>query len=154
MLIVDWVSSLGLPCEASRLRLPDVKRFVFGEFYAIEMSDGRSYQDNDLERILQVMHDEFHIHNTTLLLRTGNDDHPEKVYPLVQLVSHGASRSDPLGQRTSRVLQVLPMFNSVFSAASGVLPAPDIEAVVASVRDAVTFYNLSGDWTQYKKDNL
>lgn len=154
MLILDWVQALGLPCEAARLRLSSVKRFVFGERYYVEMDDGRIYQDNDLERVLTMMRDEFNLHNTTLLLKTGRDDHPEHAYALVQIASGSPTAKDPLGQRSQRVLQVLPMFSGVFSAASGVLPTPDIDAVVASVRDAITFYNLSGDWEQFKKDNL
>lgn len=154
MLILDWVRELGLPGDANRLRLTDVKRFVFGERYFIEMADGRCYQDNDLERLLSVITDEFNTHNTTLLLKTGTDDHPERAHALMQIAPPRITASDPLGQRGDTALEVIPMFGGVFTASSGVLPVPQIEAIVASVREAVTFYNLSGDWTKYRKENL
>ena len=146
MLLVDWVRSLGLPFDARRLQLGMVQRFVFGERYAVEMADGRVYEDADLDRMLQMVHDEFMSYNVMQLLHKG--EVTDGCYMKLQIGTTRPTARDPLGQNSDRVLEVIPVSLEHIATAGSV--AENIERI----RQAVTFYNLSGDWTQYHKENL
>lgn len=154
MLLIEWARQLGLPIireHPEGLSLDNILRFVFGERYVIQMKDGRSYEDKNLEAILEVMADEFRVYNTTLLLQQGTAD--AGLFPKVELLNIGGNiMTDPLGNRKSLSLCVSVVTGRP---SSTVLPPPDIEAVVTMVREAVTMYSLVGDWgDNHRKDNL
>lgn len=151
MLLTEWAREQGLPTERGKAgSLDQILRFVFGEHYLVQLHDGRSYEDKTLDPILDIMADEFRVHNTTRLLQGEANIRKTGFFPKVEVMAVGSSIiSDPLGQRGETSLCV-----SVVKGWSNPLPPPDIEAVVNMVRDAVTLYSLTGAWDQYKKENL
>ena len=151
MLLTEWSRQIGLPTHrGDHGSLDQILRFVFGEHYLIQMRDGRSYEDKTLDPILDVMADEFRVHNTTMLLQGNTNMHKEGFFPKVETLAIGTnSATDPLGQRGGLSLCV-----SVVKGWSNPLPPPDIEGVVQMVREKVTFFSLTGEWVTFRKDNL
>lgn len=152
MLLTNWAREQGLPA-AGRIdkgQLEQILRFCFGENYVVQLKDGRSYEDKKLEAILDIMADEFRVHNTTLVLRGNTNMTKDGLYPKIELVSLGApSKSDRLGQRGALSLCV-----SVVQGWANPLPPPGIEAVVEMVKHAVTMFSLTGEWASFQKENL
>lgn len=150
MLLCEWVAELGLPCDRSRMHLGQVQRFIFGERYAVEMTDGRVYEDKDLDRLLEVVHSEFTAHNNAVIIGTGITNHPDILEPHMEVRSIGARRG--IGRADQRSLCIVPMM--IGRLPTALRNAVNMDELVTVVRDAITFYNLSGDWTSFKKDNL
>lgn len=152
LLLTEWAHQMGLPGGPKHVALEQVHRFVFGENYMIQMTDGRTYEDKNLEVVLDIMECEFHVFNTTLLLQNA-DLRKAGLYPMIELLSVGKSvipsKSDPLGQRGGLSLVV-----SVVKGWKGAIPAPELPAVVKMVRESVTMFSLTGEWNTYRKDNL
>jgi hypothetical protein len=151
MLLTNWARDMGLPTERGRAgSLEQILRFCFGESYLIQMTDGRSYEDKHLDPVLDIMADEFRVHNTTMTLRGNVNVMKEGLFPKVELIAIGSSLvSDPLGDRRRLSLCV-----SVVKGWNNPLPPPDIEGVIAMVRHAVTMFSLTGEWDSFQKENL
>lgn len=157
MMLTQWVTELGLPFERSRMTLDRVQRFVFGETYYVEMQDGRCYEDKDLERLLGMMREEFTVYDNTAILQSTS----HTVRPHIELRDLSTRPGRGIGHMNRRSLCVIPVLVSPESilvnpgTSAGVWAfEPLIENLDTVVRDAVTFYNLSGEWTMFKKDNL
>lgn len=152
MLLTSWAHEIGLPTPrgGDHGSLDQILRFVFGEHYLIQMRDGRSFEDKTLEPILAIMADEFRVHNTTMVLQGNAHMLKEGFYPKVEMLAVGANIvTSPLGSAKDVSLVV-----SVVQGWDNPLPPPDIEGIVEMVREKVTFFSLTGEWTIYKKDNL
>jgi hypothetical protein len=149
MLLMEWHQKVtGVEPRKVEPSLPDILRFSFGENYVVHMRDGRSFEDKSLEPVLSVMLDEFHVYNTTKVLRGG----AASLFPLVELFDVGRpTRSDPLGQRGRRSMVVSVVTKKELREG---LPPPDIECVVQQVREAVTMFSLTGEWDTLAKSNL
>lgn len=111
--------------------LHQVRAFVFGESYLIAMKSGKSYDVRDLDTILDVMSGEFELWKT-------------QWRPDINIVSRGNTKFDG----KTRVLEVTPAACGTF------LPAPPVAKVVETVRRAVTIYNLTQTWDQFRQGNL
>lgn len=153
MLLREWLIEIGAR-STERTTLPDIKGFVFTEdAYFVEMNDGRTFQDNDLSRILSVIRDEFRTYNTTATLRGGGQPmHPAIEFPL--MASKGVpSKSDPFGQRGHiRVNQQMFVRPVVWT---NLIPPPELDVVIEMLERNVTFFNLTGSFQPaMKKDNL
>ena len=151
MLLTDWMTATGVPVPRGRTgHLNEILRFVFGEHYLVQMKDGRSFEDKTLDPILEIMADEFRVHNTTRVLRGDINIQSQGYFPKVEMLSVGANFvTGPIGKKSDVSLVV-----SVVQGWPGPLPPPDIECVVQMVREAVTFFSLTGEWSIFKKDNL
>lgn len=134
MLLREWVLQTGAP-SAERVSLSDIKHFAFGEdAYYIEVMDGRKYQDNDLDRMLQLIYDEFNASRTTATLKgAGRVLSPMMEFPFTK------------GKPEMHIRPV---------EWTGVLPPPDLDVFIETMRQQITWFNLSGKWTNFAKDNL
>lgn len=135
MLLRQWLQELGMPgAERSPLALKDIHYFDFGEDRYVIKTQDREFQDNNLERLLSVLRDEFHTHNMTAILKGGERLHPSVEYPFAQ------------GKQFMRVRPV------VWTA---VVPPPDLDNLIEALERNITFFNLTGQFQQpYCKDNL
>jgi hypothetical protein len=138
MLLAEWLKELGAPMnpgEVARSSLTDIKGFIFSEdAYFVEMHDSRKYQDNDLVRLLSMIRDEFHTHNTTAILKGGERLHPQIEFPF---------------QKGKQQMFVRPV---VWTAA---IPPPDLDLILEQLERNVTYFNLSGSFQPpMHKDNL
>jgi hypothetical protein len=132
MLLAEFIGRAHVQIDDDRqepVDLHKVRAFVFGEYYLIAMRNGKSYDVRDLETILAIMHDEFALWRNQWM-------------PSVEIVS-GAKLK---GQE--RRLEVKAEQPGSF------LPPPPVPSVVASVRRAVTMFNLTGSWDQFNRSNL
>lgn len=134
MLLRDWLQQLGAR-SVERSSLGEIQHFEFGEDrYVVKMQDGRQYQDNDLERILSVIRDEFHTYNTTALLKGRQQMHPAVEYPFVK------------GKQQMHIRPV------VWTAA---VTPPDLDLWIEQIERNVTYFNLTGRFQPpMAKDNL
>lgn len=134
MLLREWLEQLGSR-TTEHASLKKIQHFEFGEDrYVVKMQDGREYQDNDLERMLSVIRDEFHTHNTTAILKGGERLHPSIEYPFV---------------KGKQLMHIRPV---VWTAA---VPPPDLDLLIEQLERNITFFNLTGTFQQpMKKDNL
>lgn len=130
MLLTEWIGELGHSRQVMPASLSDVSMFLFGTQYYVQLRTGMGYQDNDLERLLQLMRDEFVAHNTLALLREDRSE----LYPHMS-VERG--RESVIAPR----LVVRPV-----SWTGASTEPPDIDETITKIRDAVTFYNLSSEW--------
>ena len=152
MLLTSWARETGLPTHrGDHGSLDQILRFVFGEHYLVQMKDGRSYEDKTLDPILEIMADEFRVHNTTMVLKGNANMMKEGFFPKVEVLSGTGANimTSPIGKAGDRSLVV-----SVVQGWDNPLPPPDIEGIVQMVREKVTFFSLTGEWEVYKKDNL
>lgn len=153
MLLTSWARQLGLPVagRSDHGSLEQILRFVFGEHYLVQMRDGRSYEDKTLDPILEIMADEFRVHNTTMILKGNTHMLKEGFFPRAEVLSGTGANilTSPIGKASDRSLVV-----SVVKGWDSPLPPPDIEGIVQMVREKVTFFSLTGEWEVYKKDNL
>lgn len=152
MLLTSWAREIGLPADrGDHGSLDQILRFVFGEHYLIQMKDGRSYEDKTLDPILEVMADEFRVHNTTMVLKGNAHMVRDGFFPKVEVLSgmNSLASSPFAGKAGERSLVV-----SVVQGWDNPLPPPDIEGIVQMVREKVTFFSLTGEWVTFRKDNL
>lgn len=138
MTLAEWLKELGTPANQGNVAyssLADIKGFVFTEdAYFIEMTDGRTYQDNDLDRFLSMIRDEFTTYNTTAILKGSDRRHPQVEYPF---------------QKGKQQMFVRPV---VWTA---VVPPPDLDPFIEMIERNVTFFNLTGSFQpSMNKDNL
>jgi hypothetical protein len=135
MLLREWLLEIGAR-STERTTLSDIKGFVFTEdAYFVEMHDGRTFQDNDLSRILSLIRDEFRTNNTTSTLRGfGQPMHPAIEFPF---------------QKGKQQMFVRPVVWT------NVIPPPELDLVIEMLERNVTFFNLTGSFQPtMKKDNL
>ena len=134
MLLRQWLEELGVP-RPTNVSLGTIQQFEFGEDrYVVKMQDGREYQDNDLDRILSMIRDEFHTQNMTAILKGGPRMHPSIEYPFV---------------KGKPQLHIRPV---VWTAA---VPPPELDLMIATLAHNITFFNLTGQFQQpMAKDNL
>lgn len=151
MLLTSWAREMGLPMNrGDHGSLDQILRFVFGEHYLVQMKDGRSFEDKTLDPILEIMADEFRVHNTTMVLQGNANMLKDGLFPCVETMVVGADiLTSPMGKAKDRSLVV-----SVVKGWDNPLPPPDIEGVVQLVREKVTFFSLTGEWEIFRKDNL
>lgn len=138
MLLREWLQELGYQDRTvlDFCRLENIRFFRFNEdAYSVHMLDEHVYQDNDLERLLSVIRDEFRVFNTTVTLKNaGLPRGPAIEYPFLR------------GKPCMLVRPVV--WNEL-------LPMPDIDAVVNQLRMNVTYFNISGSFQPpMNKDNL
>lgn len=132
MLLREWLAQTGAR-SIERVALTDIKHFAFGEDYYIEVMDGRKFQDNDLDRMLELIYDEFNASKTTAMLKGGRVLSPMMEFPFVA---------------GKPVMHVRPV------EWTSQLPAPDLDVFIETMRQQITWFNLSGKWTNFGKDNL
>lgn len=151
MLLTEWARETGLPTHrGNHGSLDQILRFVFGEHYLIQMHDGRSYEDKTLDPILGILADEFRVHNTTMVLKGNVNMMRDGFFPKVETLAVGSNIvTSPIGNAKERSLVV-----SVVKGWDNPLPPPDIEGIVQMIREKVTFFSLTGEWSMFKKDNL
>lgn len=109
--------------------LQQVRAFVFGEYYLIELHNGKKFDVRDFETILSILRDEFELWR-------------EQWVPSMQI--------KPQQRFVAKwhVLEITPVQKGNF------LPAPPVQHMVEQVRQAVTMFNLTGSWGQFNKGNL
>lgn len=113
------------------LDLQLVRAFVFGEYYLIELHNGKKFDVRDLDTILDIMRDEFELWR-------------EQWVPEMRI----QSKSRHTFNGKDRTLEIIPALKGSF------LPVPPVQRMVETVRRAVTIYNLTGSWDQFSKGNL
>jgi hypothetical protein len=129
MLLADFVGRAHKHTEDDRqvpVDLHQVKCFEFGESYIIRMKNGKSFDVRDLDVVLDILYDEFHLWRN-------------QVVPEMELGSVFK------GQRTLTISAVQ---------SNNFVPAPPVQKFIDRLRKYITMYNLSGTWDQFKKDNL
>jgi hypothetical protein len=134
VLLADFAGRANMTLDDDRqvaVDLHQVRAFVFGESYMIAMKNGKSFDVRDLDDILGVLRDEFELWK-------------EQWVPQIDIVNFGT----PTFNGKTRVLQVTAEQRGTF------LPPPPVASVVQRVHMAVTMYNLTGSWDQFRQGNL
>jgi hypothetical protein len=129
MLLADFVGRAHKLTEDDRqvpVDLHQVKAFEFGEQYLIHMKNGKTFDVRDLDVMLEVLRDEFHLWRNQWV-------------PEMELGSKF---------KAARTLTVKAVEASTF------VPAPPVQKFVDRLRKYITMYNLSGSWDQFAKENL
>jgi hypothetical protein len=136
MLLADFVGRAHKTTADDRIEpidLQQVEAFVFGEHYLIKMKNGKSFDVRELDDLLDVLHDEFHLWR-------------EQLVPHMQLV--GVSKK-AFVSANARVLEVQAV------QASNFVPAPPVQNFVEKLRRYVTIYNINGgSWDHLSGENL
>lgn len=104
-----------------------VSHFSFGEHYTVHLDDGHGYAVPDLELMLTIVVEAFEVR-------------PDCV-PRLELRTRGSG----IGQARQRELVVTPVRRH-----AGV----PLDEVVQRIRRLVTYYNLSGSWDPFRRENL
>ena len=121
-------------------------RYEFGEMYTVVHQGPKIYKYNDLEELLQRMHDFFATHAAA-----------RKPTIFIDAAVTNPSASDPLGQRggATSVLVVEPIlaYASVPGQPTMFRPRVSLDLLVPKVREYVTGFNLSGTWDQFANRN-
>lgn len=143
MLLRTWLDEQGITSLA-RASLAEVEYFAFGEdAYYVRMRAGNTFQDNDLERMLSVIKDEFVAVNTTVLLRQHG-------HMFIPSVSYEAPlQRVGLAPRRNTELRI-----TAKEGGRGGFETFDIETFIDNVRQCVTVFNVSGEWTNFRRPNL
>jgi hypothetical protein len=133
MLLADFVGRAHKHTEDDRqvpVDLHQVKCFEFGESYIIRMKNGKSFDVRDLDVVLDILYDEFHLWRN-------------QVVPEMEIESVLAGKASK-----ERVLRIAAVQSNNF------VPAPPVQKFIDRLRKYITMYNLSGTWDQFTKDNL
>lgn len=133
MLLAEFVGRSDVDLDDDRRKAVDlhqVRAFVFGKFYEIQLINGKTYDVRDLEVILSVIHDEFELWK-------------HQWVPDVQIQS--------LGNFNSKNRQLVVKAEVKGSFLPVTIPT---KTTIDRIRQAVTMYNLTGSWDQFNKGNL
>lgn len=133
MLLAEFVGRTDVELDEDRRKAVDlhqVRAFVFGKFYEIQLINGKTYDVRDLEVILSIIHDEFELWKNQWI-------------PEVQIKS--------LGNFNSKNRQLVVKAEVKGSFLPVTIP---VKSTIDRIRHAVTMYNLTGSWDQYTKGNL
>lgn len=130
MLLADYIHDVAFPnLPKPMIALAQIARFEFGESYTVCLYSGVSFSIPDLDIIIDIMVSEFERSGAWAETSfSGPDFRFKKVVPRMLLVTAAPDKTDIVGK--------------------------PIREVAEQVRQAVTYYNLAGEWTTFSKDNL
>lgn len=126
MLLADYLDQCDVPESVPRqLCLDAGAKFFFGDRHGILTHTGVTIDVPDMEDILAIVRAEFQA---------------ERVMPGMGYESTGG------GLKRVRRLTI--------SSTNQPYTAAEMDACIARIRQAVTYYSLTGEWNAFSKDNL
>lgn len=130
-----WISEI-LGREYRPLTMSDVEFFGFGEAgYYVELHNGAAHFDNDLDRLLDVMQRLWYATSQCGYLMSYEDSQRRPGGPTI-------------GRRKNTILMVKPTHSAV------AMNEHELAEMTDRIRQAVTIFNLTGEWDRPFKANL